>query len=86
MCAEFAVHGLIHHAMWLIMPLLQHMQGIKQLRSGVESMVRLVESAGSNIFHKANQERWKDVCEEFAATNAAILSAAGDLIDASFRC
>lgn len=72
--------------MWLIMPLLQHMQGIKQLRSGVESMVRLVESAGSNIFHKANQERWKDVCEEFAATNAAILSAAGDLIDASFRC
>lgn len=62
------------------------MQGIKHLRSGVDSMVRLVEAAGSNIFHKSNIERWDDVCAEFAATNAAIVAATGDLIDVSFRC
>ncbi|BDA41784.1 probable Dynein-1-alpha heavy chain, flagellar inner arm I1 complex [Coccomyxa sp. Obi] len=58
--------------------------GIKQLRAGVESMIRLVEAAGSNIFHKANSERWEDVCAEFNATNAAIVAATGDLIDVNF--
>ncbi len=62
------------------------MQGIKQLRAGVESMIRLVEAPGSDFFHTANNERWEDVCTKFNATNAAIVAATGDLIDVNFRC
>lgn len=60
-------------------------QGIKQLRSAGEGMVRLVEMAGFNIFQKTNNKRWKELCAEFDATNAVIVSTTGDLIDASFR-
>lgn len=60
-------------------------QGIKQLRSGVDSMVAIVEAAGFNIFLKSNSERWAAVCTEFQALDEAIVAATGDLIDASFR-
>lgn len=49
-------------------------------------MIRLVEAPGSDIFHKAFNEHWEDVCTEFHATNAAIVAATGDLIDINFRC